>query len=147
VTGASVRATPNRRSEGPFNSLRPVAVRISPPVRVAGGIESAITESAITPIPASPTTAVLPEVTASGDAIVGPADVHMGPTNVHMCAASAEVTATEVASAEVTPTKVTAASVSAAPVTASTTSKGHCRDCRTTQKDSGEGYEQRFSQH
>jgi hypothetical protein len=68
--------------------------------------------------------------------------VHMGPTNVHMGPASAEVTAAEVA-----PTKVAAASVSATSVTASTTSNGRCRDCRTTQKDSCDGYEQCFSQH
>jgi hypothetical protein len=96
----------------------------------------------------------MPEVAASGHAIMGPADVHMGPADVHMGpadvhmgGASAEVTAAEVASAEVTATKVTAASVSATSMTASTTSKGYCRDCRTTQKDSGEGYEQCFSQH
>jgi hypothetical protein len=136
-----------------FNSLRPVAGRINAPVRVAGTI------AAITPIPASPTAAatptasVTPEVAAaSGDA--GPANVHMGPTNVHMAPAnvhmgpaSGEVTAAEVASTKVASTKVTAASVSAASVSASTTSKGRCRDCSTTQKDSGDGYEQYFSHH
>jgi hypothetical protein len=94
----------------------------------------------------------MPEVAASGDA--GPANVHMGPTNVHMAPAnvhmgptSGEVTAAEVAAAEVAPTKMTAASVSATSMTASTTSKGRCRDCSTTQKDSGDGYEQYFSHH
>ncbi|WP_172842768.1 hypothetical protein [Bradyrhizobium erythrophlei] len=80
----------------------------------------------------------------------------MGAANVHMGTASAEVTPGKVTAAEVAPTKVTAsvsaasvsaASVSATSMTASTTSKGHCRDCRTTQKDSGGGYEQCFSQH
>jgi hypothetical protein len=119
-----------------FNSLRPVAVRISPAVRVAGAV------AAITPIPASPTAAVTPEAAASGDASMGPANVHMGPANVRAGPASAEVTAAEVAA-----TKVSAASVSATSVTASTTSNGHCRDCRTAQKDSCGGYEQCFSQH
>jgi hypothetical protein len=85
----------------------------------------------------------MPEAAASGDANMGPANVHMGPANMHMGPASAEVSAAEVA-----PTKVTAAvtaAVSATSMTASTTSKGHCRDCRTTQKDSGDGYEQCFS--
>jgi hypothetical protein len=84
----------------------------------------------------------MPEAAASGDANMGPANVHMGPANMHMGPASAEVSA-----AEVTPTKVTAASVSATSMTASTTSKGRCRDSRTTQKDSGDSYEQCFSQH
>jgi hypothetical protein len=84
----------------------------------------------------------VPEAVVSGDANMGPTNVHMGSANVHMGPASAEVTAAEVA-----PTKVTAASVSATSMTASTTSKGRCRDCRTTQKDSGDGYEQCFSQH
>jgi hypothetical protein len=80
-------------------------------------------------------TTVMPDAAASGDA-------NMGPANVHMGSPSAEVSAAEVA-----PTKVTAASVSATSMTASTTSKGNCRDCRTTQKDSGDRYEQCFSQH
>jgi hypothetical protein len=75
----------------------------------------------------------------------------MGAANVHVGAASAEVPPGKVTAAEVAPTKVTAsvsaASVSATSMTASTTSKGHCRNCRTTQKDSGGGYEQCFSQH
>jgi hypothetical protein len=129
-----------------FNSLRPVAVRISPRIRVAGAIESAVT-----PIPASPTAAVMPETAASGDANMGPPNVHMGAANVHTGPASAEVTPGKVTAAEVAPTKVAptkvTASVSATSMTASTTSKGHCRDCRTTQKDSGGGYEQCFSQH
>jgi hypothetical protein len=83
----------------------------------------------------------MPEAATSGDANIGPANVHMGAANVHMGPAAAEVTAAEVA-----PTKVTA-SVSATSMTASTTSKGRCRDCRTTQKDGGNGYEQCFSQH
>jgi hypothetical protein len=99
----------------------------------------------------------MPEVAASGDA--GPANVHMGPTNVHMAPANvhmrpasaevtaAEVAAAEVAAAEVAPTKVAAASVSTTSMTASTTSKGRCRDCCTTQKDSGDGYEQYSSHH
>jgi hypothetical protein len=70
----------------------------------------------------------------------------MGAANVHTGPASAEVTPGKVTAAEVAPTKVTA-SVSATSMTASTTSKGHCRDCRTTQKDSGGGYEKCFSQH
>jgi hypothetical protein len=76
----------------------------------------------------------MPEAAASGDANMGPANVHIGP--------SAEVSAAEVA-----PTKVTAASVSATSMTASTTSKGNCRDCRTTQKNDGEDHKQCFSQH
>jgi hypothetical protein len=92
----------------------------------------------------------MPEVAASGDA--GPANVHMGPANVHMGPTSGEVTAAEVAAAEMAaaemaPTKMTAASVSATSMTASTTSKGRCRDCSTTHKDSGDGYEQYFSHH
>jgi uncharacterized protein with LGFP repeats len=83
---------------------------------------------------------MMPEVAASGDANMGSANVQMGP-------ASAEVSAGEVAAAEMAPTKVTAASVSATSMTASTTSKGRCRDCRATEKDSGDGYEQYFSQH
>jgi hypothetical protein len=94
----------------------------------------------------------MPEAAVSGDASMGPANVHMGPANVHMGPASAEVASTKVTAAEVASTKVTAASVSATSVsatsmTASTTSKGRCRDSRTTQKDSGDGYEQCFSQH
>jgi hypothetical protein len=93
----------------------------------------------------------MPEVAASGDA--GSADMHMGPTNVHMGTASAEVTPGQVSAAQVTSaevastTEVTAASVSATSMTASATSKGHCRDCRTAQQDSGGRYEQCFSQH
>jgi hypothetical protein len=53
-----------------------------------------------------------------------------------------------VAAANVAATEVTAASMSATSVTAaSTTSKGRCRDCSTAQKDSGDGYEQCFTQH
>jgi hypothetical protein len=89
----------------------------------------------------------MPEAATSGDANMGPANVHMGAANVHMGPAAAEVTAAEVAPTKVTATKVTAASVSATSMTASTTSKGRCRNCRTTQKDSGDGYEQCFSQH
>ena len=33
------------------------------------------------------------------------------------------------------------------PANVHATSKGRCRDCRTTQKNSGDGYEQCFSQH
>jgi hypothetical protein len=89
----------------------------------------------------------MPEVAASGDA--GPANVHMGPTNVHMAPANVHMrpASAEVTAAEVAPTKVAAASVSATSMTASTTSKGRCRDCSTTQKDSGDGYEQYFSHH
>jgi hypothetical protein len=86
----------------------------------------------------------MPEVATSGDVSMVPANVHMGPANVHMGAASAEVASTKVTAAEVAPTKVTAA-VSATSMTASTTSKGRYRDCRTTQKDSGDGYEKCFS--
>jgi hypothetical protein len=128
-----------RRTPIGFNSFRPVAVRI-----ICRGRVAAI--GSITPIPATPTAskaaAVTPEVAASGD--VGSANVHMGAANVHAGPASAEVPAGKVTAAEVAPTKVTA-SVSAASMTASTTSKGRCRDCRTTQKDSGDGYEQCFS--
>jgi hypothetical protein len=87
----------------------------------------------------------MPEVATSGDASMVPSNVHIGPTNVHMGPPSAEVTSTKVTAADVAATKVTAAAVSATSVTASTTSKGRCRDCRTTQKDSGDGYEQCFS--
>jgi hypothetical protein len=84
----------------------------------------------------------MPEAAVSGDANMGPANVHAGP-------GSAEVTATKVTAGEVAPAKVTAASVSATSMTASasTTGKGRCRNCRTAQKDSGNGYEQCFSQH
>jgi hypothetical protein len=81
----------------------------------------------------------MPEAAVSGDA-------NMGSTNVHTGPPCAEVTATKVTAAEVAPTKVTA-SVSATSMTASTTSKGRCRDCRTTQEDSGNGDEQCFSWH
>jgi hypothetical protein len=77
---------------------------------------------------------------------MGPADVHVGPADMHMAPASAEVTAAEVASTKVAAAKVTA-SVPAASMTASSTSKGRGRNCRTAQKDSGNGYEQCFSQH
>jgi hypothetical protein len=101
----------------------------------------------------------MPEAVAPGD--MGPANVHMGSANVYMAAsaevpssevtaaevAPTEVTAAEVATTEVATTKVTAASVSATSMTASTTGKGRHRDCRTTQKDSSDSYEQCFSQH
>src|SRR6201995_5521723 len=125
-----------------FNSLRPVAVRISPAVRITGVIESATA-----PIPAGPTVAV-PEVAASGDADMGPANVHVRAANMHTGSASAEVTTSKVTATKVTAAKVAAASVSATSMTsASTTSKGHRRDRRTTQKDGGGSYEQCFSQH
>jgi hypothetical protein len=90
----------------------------------------------------------MPEVVAAGDANMGPANVHVGAANMHMGPASAEMTTSKVTAAEVAPTKVAAASVSATSMTsASTTGKGHRRDCRTTQKDSGGSYEQCFSQH
>jgi hypothetical protein len=82
----------------------------------------------------------MPEVVASGDVNMASANVHMGP-------ACGEVTPTEVTAGKVTAGKVTAA-VSATSMTASATaSKGHCRDCRTTQKDGADSYEQYFSQH
>jgi sulfatase maturation enzyme AslB (radical SAM superfamily) len=100
----------------------------------------------------------VPEVAASGDADMGPANVHVSASNMHTGPASTEVTAskmtttevttTEVTATEVTATEVAAASMSATSMTsASTTSKGHCRDCRTTEKDGGGSYEQCFSQH
>jgi hypothetical protein len=56
-----------------------------------------------------------------------------------------------VTSAEVSSTKVTAAvsaaAVSTTSMAASTTGKGGCRDYRTAQKDTGNGYKQCFSQH
>jgi hypothetical protein len=87
---------------------------------------------------------------ASGDVNVGPANVRMGPAPAEVSAAEAtasKVASTEVTAAKAASTKVTAAAVTAASVTASTASKGRCRDCRTTQKDSGGGEEQCFSQH
>jgi hypothetical protein len=78
---------------------------------------------------------------------MGSANVHMSPANVHTGAASAEVTAGEVTATKVTAASVSATSVPAASMTASTTSKGRCRDRRATQKDSGDSYEQCFSQH
>jgi hypothetical protein len=123
-----------------FYLLRPVAVGINPAVRIAGPIESAVI-----PIPAGPTAAKMPEVVASSDVNMASANVHMGPACGEVT--STEVTAGKVTAAEVAPAEVTAA-VSATSMTASATaSKGRCRDCRTTQKDGADSYEQYFSQH
>jgi hypothetical protein len=87
----------------------------------------------------------MPEVVASGDVNMASANVHMGPACGEVT--PTEVTAGKVTAAEVAPAEVTAA-VSATSMTASATaSKGHCRDCRTTQKDGADSYEQYFSQH
>jgi hypothetical protein len=81
---------------------------------------------------------MMPEAVASGDVNMGSTNVHMGPASAEVSAA--QMTSTEVAAAKVASPEMTAASVSTTSMTtASTTSKGRCRDYRTTQKDSGSG--------
>jgi hypothetical protein len=76
---------------------------------------------------------------------MAPADMHVAASPAKVTAA--KVTAAEVAAAEMASAKVTAASMSATSMAASATSKGRCRDCRTAEKDGGEGYEQCVSWH
>jgi len=91
----------------------------------------------------------MPEAVVSSEVNMGPTNVHMGPAPAEV--SDADVTATKVASTKVTAAKVASAKVTAAvsatTVTASTASKGRGRDCRTSQKESGGGEEQCFSQH